>query len=569
MNKRRISFLLTCLKGYKGTLSNVLISSVLVTFLGMNWPLVYRFIINSVFYEGTFSELKFIFVLYLSLFVAEKFLQYIWKLSESMLASYFLYDLKKKIYDKVFSLKKAEKEKYSSGELLDIINNDVQQIYFFIVDEGVFAITCFIRLMMAIMYIYFINDVVAYFIVALVVINYFLSRFLKKCFMRHYAKYKKRLEEYNNYVLDILAGLKEIKFLSAGLYIEQKIVERTRKLYSLQEKQMMEEVKRENANLGLTILSEIVLYIVTAASVTLGQMLLGDFVSLMIYYGWAKIFFGVFAQLFTGASKSFASLDRIMHVFDGESETLNGEKVNYGDIIFSNVEFSYGDKKVLKSINMCISKNTVVAFAGASGSGKTTLVNMLLKFYQPDSGKILIGNRNIAELSAEDIRQKIGIVNQNARLFDGTIKSNLLIGNVNATEGEMWRVLEIVHAAEFVRNLSEGLNTMISDSEKLSTGQAQRIILARVLLRNPDIIILDEATSNIDEETERQFIEDVKDFIADKIVIIIAYRRRSLELAQKIFFIEDGKVIDTGSELELNSRCDGFRKLTMVGGESN
>lgn len=569
MKNKRFSFLFACLKGYKGTLLNVLISSILVTFLGMNWPLVYRFIINRVFYEGSFAELKFIFVLYLSLFLAEKFLQYIWKLSEAMLASYFLYDLRKKIYDKVFSLKKAEKEKYSSGELLDIINNDVQQIYSFVVDEGIFAITCFIRLIMAIVYMYFINNVVAYFIVMLVIINYFLSRFLKKCFLRHFVKYKKGLEEYNNYVLDILSGLKEIKFLAAGLYVEQKIVDRTKKLYGLQEKQMMEEVKRENSNLVLNTLSEIILYIVAAISFISGQMLLGDFVSLMIYYGWAKIFFEVFAQLFTGASKSFVSLDRIIQVFDCESETLDGEKVIYGDIIFSNVEFSYGDKKVLNKINMCIQKNTVVAFAGSSGSGKTTLANMLLKFYQPESGKILIGNRNITELSGEELRHKIGIVNQNARLFDGTIKSNLLIGNVDATEEEMWKVLEITHAAEFVKNLSKGLDTIVSNVERLSTGQAQRIVLARVLLRNPDIIILDEATSNIDEETERQFIEDVKEFIIDKIVIIIAYRKKSLELAQKIFFIEDGKIIDSGSALELNDRCKGFKNLTMAGGDCN
>ncbi len=333
MNKKRFLFLSTCLKGYKGTLLNVLISSVLVTFLGMNWPLVYRFIINRVFYEGSFAELGFIFVLYLSLFLAEKFLQYIWKLSEAMLSSYFLYDLRKKIYGKVFSLKKAEKEKYGSGVLLDIINNDVQQIYSFVVDEGVFAITCFIRLIMAIVYMYFINSLAAYFIVALVIINYFLSKVLKKCFMRYYAKYKKGLEEYNDHVLDILAGLKEIKFLSAGPYIEQKIVQRAKVLYGLQEKQMMEEVKRENSNLVLNTISEIILYIVAAISVISGQMLLGDFVSLMIYYGWAKIFFGVFAQLFTGASKSFVSLDRIVQVFECESEALGGEKVDYGDII--------------------------------------------------------------------------------------------------------------------------------------------------------------------------------------------------------------------------------------------
>lgn len=557
----------TCLKGYNGTLINVFVSSVLVTFLGMNWPLLYRFIINRVFYEGSFKELGFIFVLYLSLFLAEKFLQYIWKLSEAILGSFFLYDLRTKIYDKIFSMKKKDRERYSSGELLDVLNNDVQQIYAFIVNEGVFAVTCFVRLIMSIVYMYFINRIVAVFIITLVIINYILSKFLKTCYMKYFVKYKDTLEKYNNYIMDILLGLKDIRFLSAESYIEEKVLKKIQKIYGLQEKQMLEDTKRENANLILNILSEVVLYIVAAFSVFSGKMLLGDFVSLMIYYGWAKIFFRVFAQLFTGASKSFISIDRIETLLNYEDENLQGEKLEEGDIVFSNVCFSYGNKKVLKKINICIQTNSIVAIAGTSGTGKTTLINLLLKFYEPNSGEIFIGNKNIADISSRELREKVGVVNQNAILFNGSIKYNLLLGNSKASEEEMWKTLEIVHISDFIKTLPDGLDTLINGTVKLSTGQAQRIILARVLLKNPDIIILDEATSNIDEETERRFIQDVKEIITNKIVIIIAYRKKSLELAEKVFYLENGYVIDSGSPQELYMRSDGFKKLTMVRGE--
>lgn len=567
MNKKRFMFILTCLTGYKGTLINIFVSSVLVTFLGMNWPLLYRFIINRVFYEGSFQELGFIFILYLSLFIAEKVLQYIWKLSEAILGSFFLYDLRKKIYDKIFLMKKRDRERYSSGELLDILNNDVQQIYEFIVNEGVFAMTCFVRLVMSIVYMYFINSIAAIFIVALVIINYYLSKFLKKCYMKYFVKYKDNLEKYNNYIMDILLGLKEIRFLSAESFIEKRVFKRTQELYGLQEKQMLEDIKRENANLILNTLSEVILYIVATFSISSDNMLLGDFVSLMIYYGWAKIFFGVFAKIFTGASKSFISIDRIETLLNYDDENLQGDKWEKGDIVFLDVCFSYGNKKVLKNINLSIQKNSIVAIAGASGTGKTTLINLLLKLYKPNRGKILIGNKNISDISSEELRNKVGVVNQNAILFNGSIKYNLLLGNNSASEGEIWKALEIVHLSEFVESLPDELDTPINDRVKLSTGQAQRIVLARVLLKNPDVIILDEATSNIDEETEMRFIQDVKEIIINKVVIIIAYRKKSLELAEKVFYLENGHIMDSGTPQELYMRSDGFRKLTMVKGE--
>lgn len=189
-------FIYKQLKGYRGTVLNILISSILVTFLGMNWPLVYRYIINSVFYNGSLSELKFIFLVYILLFFSEKTLQYIWKLSEAVIASDFVFKLRKMLYQKIFTLNMSDKERYSSGEILDIINNDVQQVYTFLVDEGVFAITCFVRLIMAMIYIYYINKYASFFILFLTIINYLISKYLRDRFMIYFREYKKRLENY-------------------------------------------------------------------------------------------------------------------------------------------------------------------------------------------------------------------------------------------------------------------------------------------------------------------------------------------------------------------------------------
>ena len=309
--KKRYGYIYRWLYGYRGVMLNVLISSVLVTFLGMNWPLVYRYIVNKVFYDGSIHELWFILVVYAMLFVSEKALQFIWKLSEAVIASDYTYKVQKILYKKYYTIKMSEKEKYSAGEILDILNNDVKQIYTFLIDEGIFAITSFIRLIMAMIYIFLINKAASVFILSMVVINFYLSKYLRNRLMKYYEKYKINLEQFNSFLIDILTGLKEIKLFSSALDIKEKFISKTMNLCGLQKEQLIEQTYREIASDILSSCAEGILYVAAAFSIINGNMLLGDFISLMIYYEWAKIFFAIFTQLFSGASKSNVSVDRI------------------------------------------------------------------------------------------------------------------------------------------------------------------------------------------------------------------------------------------------------------------
>lgn len=564
-SKERFFAIWGILKGYRGTLLNAFISSILVTFLGMNWPMVYRYIINKVFYEAEMEQLKFIFVIYITLFVAEKLLQYIWKLSEGILASDFIYDLEKKIYKKMYLMKLSEKEKYSSGEILDILNNDTQQLYRFLVDEGVFAVTCFVRLILALSYTFFISRVAAVYVFALVLINYAISKKLKRRVMKYFSQYKNKLEEYNHLVIDILTGLREIKLFNAGNSFRNKFKKKTLELFNLYESELNEETNKDNINIIANSISELVLYIIAAFVIFYKKIMLGDFISLMIYYEWIKIFFGVFMQLFTNASKSFMSLDRIIDFFKCEEENCEGDRFINGDISFENVSFAYKNRFVIKEVNLKIEQGKIVALAGVSGSGKTTLIKLLLKFYCVKEGNISIGGKNIFNISATEIREKIGIVNQNSRLFECSIRENLLLGKRDASESEMWSALKVAQALEFVERLPEKLDTEISSMENLSTGQIQRIILARVLLKNPEILIFDEATSNLDESTEEEFLKEIKENVKGKTIIIIAYRKASLSLAEFVYFIKDGEICDSGTNEELILRCEEYRNLSMTG----
>lgn len=565
MRRERYRYLRIWLKGYRGTLFNVLISSILVTFLGMNWPLVYRYIINQVFYKGSFDELGFILIVYITLFMTEKILQFIWRLADAAMASDFLYHIREQLYQKVFSLRLKTKEQYSSGEILDILNRDVSQIYTFLVDEGVFAITCLVRLVMAVLYIWLINRQAACFIFVLVIINYFLSKYLKLRFLTYFKEYKKKLETYHAFLLDIFAGLKEIKLFSAADYAKKMIAAQLADLGNLKKKQLLEENYREICNDGLNVCSEMILYGAAAYAVVEGSMMAGDFVSLMIYYEWAKIFFRIFAQLFVGTSKSLISLDRINKLMEEESESEEGEGAVTGDILFENVEFGYeDDKEVLKGLNFRIANNSIVAIAGTSGSGKSTIASLLLRLYEPCQGNIWMGDRKLSRMNIKELRGKIGIVHQNSGLLEGTIRRNLLMGRRDASEQELWDALKIAKADDFVSKLPQQLDTSINPLENLSTGQCQRIVMARIFLKDPDIIILDEATSNIDLETEREFLKDAARIFRKKTVIIIAYRADSLEIADRVLYLESGIIKDSGTHRELLDRNAEYRKLAYT-----
>ncbi len=260
------------------------------------------------------------------------------------------------------------------------------------------------------------------------------------------------------------------------------------------------------------------------------------------------------------------SLDRINRLMEEESETKEGEFSTSGDIFFDHVSFGYQtDTNVLKEISFSIKHRSITAIAGASGCGKSTIASLLLKLYEPDRGTIWIGNQPLSQVNPQSLRTKIGIVNQNAPLFEATIRKNLLMGNPKATDTQLWAALKTAHADQFVSKLPSQLDTAISHLNNLSTGQCQRIVLARVLLKDPDVIILDEATSNIDLETERQFLKDAAAIFKKKTVIIIAYRANCLEIADHILYLQSGIIKDNGSHLQLSSQNPEYRNLIFPG----
>jgi subfamily B ATP-binding cassette protein MsbA len=232
------------------------------------------------------------------------------------------------------------------------------------------------------------------------------------------------------------------------------------------------------------------------------------------------------------------------------------------DIVLENVDFSFGDKPVLRNINLTVKAGQMVALVGASGSGKTTLANLLLRFYEPDRGSITIGGVDLRDVGTRDLRNQIAVVAQENVLFNDTIRRNIELGRLGATEAEIIAAAKHAYAHEFIMQRPEGFDAVIGEKGvSLSGGQRQRLAIARAVLKNAPILVLDEATSALDTESERAVQTALDELMKGRTTICIAHRLSTVLHADVIVVLDQGKIIETGRHEELIQRGGIYQKL--------
>ncbi|MEO7988861.1 MAG: ABC transporter ATP-binding protein [Chryseolinea sp.] len=297
-------------------------------------------------------------------------------------------------------------------------------------------------------------------------------------------------------------------------------------------------------------------------------MTMGDLISFVLFLGFVTFPIVQMSNIGSQLTEAFAGLDRteeIMNMTIEDDGSVRTERIDEikGEIVFDDVSFAYEEgKSVLKNINFTAPVGSVTALVGTSGSGKTTIAGLAATFLNPDSGKITVDGFDLTKVSLNSYRGQLGVVLQDDFLFEGTIRENILFPRPNATEGELQRAVKAAFVHEFTDRFENGLDTVIGErGVKLSGGQRQRIAIARAILANPRVLILDEATSNLDTESESFIQESLRSLMKGRTTFVIAHRLSTIRQADQILVIEDGKIEERGKHEELIEKKGRYFQL--------
>ena len=299
-----------------------------------------------------------------------------------------------------------------------------------------------------------------------------------------------------------------------------------------------------------------------------GQMSPGEITAFLLYLTLFYEPVGRLHQLNQMLQSGRAAAERVFEILDSEDEPglAGGRELKVpidGRVVYKDVNFNYGDgNEAICEVDLSAEPGQTIALVGPTGAGKTTLINLLTRFYEYDSGEILIDDVNIKTISKESLRSAIGYVTQESFLFNGTVRDNLLIANREASEDQIWEALKIANAYDFVKKLLNGLDTEVGErGVKLSVGEKQRVSIARALLRNPPILLLDEATASVDTETERLIQQALERLMKDRTSFVIAHRLSTVRGADYIYVLDSGAVVEEGSHEHLLSISGLYAEL--------
>jgi ATP-binding cassette subfamily B protein len=489
----------------------------------------------------------------------ESLFEYAFSVLWRNLAQTLQHELRVETYGHVQTLEMAYFEDRSTGGLMAILNDDINQLERFL-DVGANEVLQVLTTVVVIGAMFFVlaPSVAWMSFLPMPFIFWGSMRFQKEIAPR-YAEVRERVGQLNGQLSNNLSGIATIKSFTAEKFEEGRIEIESNNYRGSNRK----AIRLSSAFVPLIRMIIVMGFVATlvfgGSLVIEGRLNVGAY-SVMVFMTqrllWPLTRLGQTIDLY---QRAMASTNRVMDLLDTEARIVGGEQTLpiqsvRGEVAFESVHFEYGeaDMPVIQNLSIHIPAGKTVAIVGATGSGKTTLVKLLLRFYDVQSGRICLDGRDIRLLSLEDLRRAIGFVSQDVFLFHGTVRENIAYGSFEASLDEIVEAAKIAEAHDFILELANGYETVVGErGQKLSGGQRQRLSIARAVLKDPPVLILDEATSSVDNETEAAIQRSMKKITVGRTTIIIAHRLSTVRHADEIIVLERGVLRESGRHEEL------------------
>ena len=522
-------------------------------------------------FESVFSQLLILSILSLIIWTLESAFEYAYKIYWRNLAQTLQHDLRLDAYRHLQDLELAYFEDRSTGSLMSILNDDINQLERFL-DMGANEIIQVITTVIVIGATFFIlAPNVAWWAMAPMPFIVWGSVWFQKLLAPRYADVREKVSLLNGQLSNNLTGITTIKSFTA----EEHEIRRIAQQSDAYRRSNRRAIKLSSAYIplirSLILFGFIATLLLGGLEVTAGRLDVGSY-SVLVFITqrllWPLTRLG---DTFDQYQRAMASVNRVMSLLDTPIEIHPGDiplplASVKGEIEFKTVNFSYQDRyPVIKDLSLKIPAGHTIAIVGSTGSGKSTLVKLLLRLYEINSGIITLDGLELNQFNFKDLRQAIGLVSQDVFLFHGSVAENIAYGTFDASLNDIIAAAKVAEADDFINDLPYGYDTIVGErGQKLSGGQRQRIAIARAVLKNPPILILDEATSAVDNETEAAIQRSLEKITKNRTTIAIAHRLSTIRNADCIYVMEHGKLVEWGKHEDLLEQQGIYASLWRV-----
>ncbi|NLQ38916.1 ABC transporter ATP-binding protein [Streptococcus mutans] len=468
-----------------------------------------------------------------------------------------IYDLRHDLSEKINKIPVSYFDKHQFGDMLGRFTNDVETVSNALQQSFLQIINAFLTIILVVVMVLCLNLTLAAIILVCIPLTYLSSRFILRKSQPYFKKQANALGDMNSFVQENLTGFNVIKLYGREEISAETFRTITENLRDVGFKaSFISGIMMPVLN-AISDLAYLIVALVGGLQVLAGRLTIGNMQAFVQYIWQINQPIQTITQLSSVLQSAKSSLERIFEVLD-ETDEVNQvkEKLEHdltGQVTFHNVAFQYTeDKPLIRHFDLDVKPGQMIAVVGPTGAGKTTLINLLMRFYDVTQGAITVDNHDIRNLSRQEYRKQFGMVLQDAWLYEGTIKDNLRFGNLQASDEEIVEAAKAANVDHFIRTLPDGYNMEVNqESNNISLGQKQLLTIARALLADPKILILDEATSSVDTRLELLIQKAMSKLMEGRTSFVIAHRLSTIQEADKILVLKDGQIIEQGNHQSL------------------